>query len=232
MSMKTFAQHFTAYLDILWKIVGELSEDRQEWMRYKIGNSLLFGSASSFFFHMLAPKRNEASLNEALALRSAAIPFYGDNKERLAADIESIARYYSPKPPVEIDRKKKGRKVPKAVALRQEQIAERVAERNKTRERILPDLQGFLDGATYDPFELQPSEQAADRALMTATKAMESMQERVEQDILRCSENWQNADDADDSNAVARWETELYLAEIDEKLLQDRVKQYGFSSKS
>ena len=231
--VKNFSEHFTALVDTLWKIVNEVSEDRREWMKLKVGNSLMFGSASSFFFHKVAPKRNEASLNEAIACRTAALAFYEGNDERLASDIESIERYYSPKPPIAIDRKKvKDEKVPAAVTKRLKALADRAKQQNETRSRIQPDLKGFLDGAKYDPFDLQPSEQAGERALNVATRAMSAMQERVEQDLLHCAGKWQEAWDAGDDTRKTYWEAELLFAEVDEKWLKDAAKQYNLEVSS
>jgi hypothetical protein len=227
--LQTFEQHWTPIEDNLHKIVNEITEDRRNWMRLKVANSLLFGAGASFFYYCLAPNRNEASLNEAITLRNAATPFYGENEERMKSDAEGVCRYYEPKPPVAIERAKKAEDdMPQAVKDRQKELAKRAKQKFETRERIAPDLKGFLDGARYDPIDLMPSEMAATRATINASKALAAMEERCEQDILACSEKWQDAYDAGDTQKTAYWLSEISFAEIDKKLVQDRIKQYGY----
>lgn len=228
-SLQTFEKHFATLEDTLHQIVNETTEDRREWLRYKVANSLLFGAGASFFYYSLAPTRNEASLNEAITLRNAAIPFYGENEDRMAADAEGCCRYYSPRDPVSVDRKKDhDADMPPALKKRAKQREKRAKDKFETRTRIAPDLRGFLDGAKYDRIDLMPSEQAGHRALVNVSKAMSAMQERIEQDILTCGDKWEDAKARGDKQKQDYWFSECEIAELDGKMLADRVKQYGW----
>ena len=229
---ENFKNALTSGIDNIVKLIGELSDDRRQWMRYKVANSLLFGAASSFVYYSRAKKSRESSLNEAIALRNAAMPFYEGDDERLAADIERTVRYYAPKPKVEVDRKKNARKLPKAVALRQEAIAKKIEADNEFREEMLPKLEGFLGGSKYDEIDLAPSETERERAQLVLGRAVDAMLDRCEQDITFCSQKWLEADQADNSQEVARWETEILFAESDKQFVKDFAKQYNFSDDS
>jgi hypothetical protein len=226
---KTFEGYWAPYENLLHEFLKLITEDRRPWLRKRLANSLLFGSGASFFHYKRAPYRNEASLNEAIILRKAAQPFYEDDDERLAADAEGVCRYYEPKPPIAIDRKK-DRKVPAAVAKRKDALAKRAKQKFDMRTRIAPDLRGFLDGAKYDTIDLMPSEMAGNRALINVSKAMAAMQGRVEQDILLCSEKWEEADNVGDVESRTHWESELFFAEEDERAVADFIKQNGFDA--
>jgi hypothetical protein len=228
--LQTFEAHFEAVENNLHSIVGEITEDRRKWLRLKVANSLLFGAGASFFFYSLAPTRNESSLNEAITLRNAAIPFYEEDEERMKADAEGTCRHYSPKPPVAVERSKKAADArPQALKDREKEIAKRAKQKFDTRTRIAPDLRGFLDGAKYDKIDLMPSEMAASRAVINASKAMSSMAERCEQDILYCCEKWEDAELSGDEERKGYWFSEIAFAEMDAKLVADRVKQYGYN---
>ena len=227
--LQTFENHFAPVEDVLHNIVNEITEDRRKWLRLKVANSLLFGAGASFFYYSLAPTRNESSLNEAITLRNAAIPFYQEDEERMKMDAEGTCRHYSPKEPVAIERSKKGKdKRPQALIDRSPAIAKRAKAKFDTRTRIAPDLRGFLDGAHYDRIDLMPSEMASARAIINASKAMSAMAERCEQDILYCCEKWEDAEDAGDKEKENYWLSEIAFAEMDAKLVADRVKQYGY----
>ena len=229
---ENFTNALNTGIDNIVKLIGELSDDRREWMRKRVANSLLFGAASSFVFYSRAKKSRESALNQAIALRNAATPFYEGDEERLAADIEGVVRYYSPKPKVEVDRKKGARKLPKAVQLRQEAIAKKVEADNEFREKLLPKLEGFLGGAKYDMIDLAASEMEREQAHRAITKAVEAMSDRCEQDITFCSQKWLEADQADNAQEVARWEAELLFAESDAQFVKDFAKQYNYSDDS
>jgi len=226
--LKSFRDSINEKLDIVTKTIQGISEDRQKWLRLRVANSLLFGAGAAFFHYSRAPKKNEAQLNHAIALRDAAAQFYQDDDERMAADAEGVVRYYSPKPPVQIDRKKAARKVPDSILKRRAEAAKKVALQNVQREKILPKLEGFLNGAQYKEIDLQPSEFDTDSAHRVASMAFGKMLERVEQDLIYHSEKWDEADQNDDAHACARWEAESFLAEEDEKTIKAIVKQYGF----
>lgn len=228
--LQTFEEAFAPIEDNLHNIVGEITEDRRKWLRLKVANSLLFGAGASFFYYSLAPTRNEASLNEAITLRNAAIPFYEEDDERMKMDAEGTCRHYSPKEPVAIERSKKGKdKRPQALIDRADAIAKRAKAKFDTRTRIAPDLRGFLDGAKYDKIDLMPSEMASARAVINASKAMAAMGERCEQDILYCCEKWEESEDAGDVEKTGYWFSEIAFAEMDAKVVADRIKQYGYN---
>ena len=224
---KTFESNWAPLEDLLHKFLSLITEDRRPWLRKRLANSLLFGAGASFFHYKRAPFKNESSLNEAIALRKAAWPFYEEDDERQAADAEGVCRYYEPKPPIAIDRKKE-RKTPKAVEKRKKALEARAKNKFDMRTRIAPDLRGFLDGAKYDLIDIMPSEMAASRAIINVSKAMKAMKERIEQDILLCSEKWVEAEERDDPEMMAHWEGELLFAELDEKATSDFIKQNGF----
>lgn len=226
--LKTFNEVLNEKVEIIRKTLADISEDRRKWLRLRVANSFLFGAGASFFHYKRAPKKNEALLNHAIAMRATAAEFYQDEEERQAADAEGVVRYYSPKPPIKIERKKGEREVPDTIKKMMAEAAKKVALQNIQREKILPDLEGFLDGAKYKEFDLQPSEFDADQAHDVVRRAFEKMDERIEQDLVFHAVKWVEASQNDDDNACALWQAESFLATEDKKLVQAVMKQYNF----
>ena len=227
--MKNFKDHLEEWMTHFAEFFSDVSEDRRKWVRLQVANSFLFRAGYSFYYYQRNIYKNESALNEALALRNAAFQLYEDEYKRQKSDAEGVVRAFAPKPPIKIERKKKGRKVPPMVLKKQTELAERRKKENVHRKKVEPLLAGFLDGAQYDPIEIVAHEIDSERAATAALKAAEAIQRRLDQDGLLCSENWEEADLQDDEEECNRWLSEIYLVEEDQKNFDAWRKQHSLN---
>ena len=243
---KTFEDIFNPGLKTIEKILESISEDRRPWVSGRIANRLMYGAGSSFMWFNRNPKAFEASLNEALAQRSAADMFYNrivDVERREAAkskDIEGVIRSLSGEGNGITERNSKGdedKEANEAMKLLEgilDEVNEREAIESEYREEVMPYVRGFLEGAKYDAFDIQGSEMAKDRATFILAKLAETMQERCHNDVIhnggklkeaiekkRFSNTFQN------KKNMEYWATEVFIAKDDEKTVTDAIKAEG-----
>jgi hypothetical protein len=224
---KTFQQHMNGHFPLITATLSDISDDRRPWVTKQVGNTLLFRAGASYVYYRKNPARHASSLNEALILRELAASLY-QNQEQYDKDALAIFEALSPNAPVKLETTKKV-KVPAFVKERQEQIAKEAIEEDALMQKILPHLRGFLDGASYEYIDVQPSEFMHDRAHLAAAKAFQAMQDRVEQDITFIAKKWTSANEAQNIAEREKWEGEGFFAEQDLETVSSAISQGGFA---
>ena len=225
---QTFEVSWNPLAKNIRQVLDVVSENRRPYVERRVANSLLFRCATSFIFHNRAPHRNESALNEALSLRASALEYYKDDEDRLKGDIEGIVAYFSPDAPVTMKREAGSKKDPMFAEIDAEladddaKISKEVAREREYIAGVLPYLEGFLGGASYDHFDIQGSELAGERARMAAVAAASAIADRVERDTILCGTNLKAARNKfelsntfDNKQSVAHWFAEYKLAKDD-----------------
>ena len=204
----------------------EISEDRRKWVKGQAGNTLLFRAAVAFNSFLALPFRRPGSLNEAISLRNNAAKFFMDD-EQFDEQARKVAEAFRPGTALVtiIEDNEDEPDTPEFVSENEEELDKREADTEVMREKNFPQIQGFLNGAKYDPIDIHNTEWMADRARTIATAAFSAMHERCHNDVLYNGGKWKDAKKARNQQKMTYHHAEGFLALSDRKLVEAAMKQ-------
>ena len=217
------------HVPLIRATIDDISEDRRKWVKGQAGNTLMFRAATSFLYFLENQRGRPSSLNEALALRSAAFNFFEDQEQFDAHALRILGSFKkSDSPLITVEDNSEPAPDPDWMTDDTDEIVAKEEDKEAMLELHLPLLEGFLTGAQYDAIDLEPSEWMQDRARLAARKVFEAMESRCHQDVIFIGGKFKAAKAAHNSKSVEYWNGEGFFANLDRAVVKEAIKHNGY----